>query len=395
MQFFLQQREISNVERLSENALRLTSELIRIRSDGSELGVAQHLQGLVESRFQRFSPDIQIQNFVENRANLFIRFGVPSVVFSTHMDTVAPDIQMNLLNPRFEDNGEVLFGRGACDAKGIIAAIIESSHYLLENGYSNFGLLFVGDEEQSHLGARAAATWLKNAEIEYLINGEPTEGMIAVGHLGGVKMRVEVAGVSSHSGSPQFGINAASRLRRLLSHWEDLALLGELGAHPQLGVSSMNVYDERILTGGDNMVPHSAEASFFARPVVTVEEFIALLQSCGDAYLDTLVSQERPHKSPSMYEALEATRFSLAQKPEYKSYDPWNSRLQVNGAQTVTMPYGTDLPYLQGLARVGCVLTGPGSIQSAHSDFEHITRTQMRAGIETYVSLAQSLALLL
>src|SRR5690349_17611944 len=105
-----------------------------------------------------------MQQAEERRPNVYARLGHPEVVFSSHTDTVPPFIEPS-------QDGEYIYGRGACDSKGIIAAMIQAAEALKEAGVTGFGLLFVVGEEAGSAGARAANT-IPN-DSRYLINGEP------------------------------------------------------------------------------------------------------------------------------------------------------------------------------------------------------------------------------
>ncbi|HEM48969.1 MAG TPA: M20/M25/M40 family metallo-hydrolase, partial [Caldithrix sp.] len=147
----------------------------------------------------------------------------PQVVLSTHMDTVAPFID-------FAEDKQFIYGRGSCDAKGIIAAQMKAAEQLLTGGYSNFGLLFVVDEEEISRGA-VEANKIPN-QCKYLINGEPTGNKMARGSKGSLRFKIITKGKAAHSAYPEMGESAIEKLLDILNdirniNWPGHDILGE------------------------------------------------------------------------------------------------------------------------------------------------------------------------
>src|SRR4029077_8220630 len=164
-----------------------------------------------------------------NRDNVFACWGDPVVTLSTHMDTVPPFFASR------EDN-EFIWGRGSCDAKGIIAAMIAAAEKLLAAGTRNFGLLFVVGEERDSAGARAAAAATPRGS-RFLINGEPTENHLALGSKGALRYEIKAHGKLAHSAYPELGHSAIHTLLEVLHDIRQIPL-------PQddlLGASTLNV----------------------------------------------------------------------------------------------------------------------------------------------------------
>src|SRR5256885_8438766 len=137
------------------------------------------------------------------RDNIFVSWGEPLVTLSTHMDTVPPFFP-------FREDAEFLWGRGACDAKGIIAAMIAAAEGLLASGTRNFSLLFVVGEERNSAGAKAAAANPRGSR--FLINGEPTENRVALGCKGALRYEITAEGKLAHSAYPELGDRKSTRL---------------------------------------------------------------------------------------------------------------------------------------------------------------------------------------
>ncbi len=274
------------------------------------------------------------------------------VVLSTHLDTVPPHIP-----PRLD--GGRLAGRGACDAKGIAAAMAVAAGRLRDAG-SPVGLLFVVGEETAHDGAHAAdaAQPRLAPRARALVNGEPTESRLALGTKGALRFVLRAEGRAAHSAYPHLGDSATRRLARLLVDLDALAL----PADPVLGATTLNVGG---LAGGvaDNVVAPWAEARCMARLVTPEAELRALL----DAWL--AAHPEGAGASITYGTTVPAVRLGT-----------------VPGFETGVMAYATDVP---ALGRWGTpYLFGPGSIHVAHTDHEFVDVGELRAAVDAYVRIA-------
>ena len=267
------------------------------------------------------------------------------LVFSTHLDTVPP-----YHPPRIE--GDRLIGRGACDAKGIAAAMICAATNLRAEGMAA-GLLLVVGEEAPHDGARAANTIRNSCRV--LINGEPTESKLAVGTKGALRCTITTSGKAAHSAYPHLGVSATSKLVALLT---DLELL-PLPSHPVLGATTVNIGG---LAGGvaDNVVAPSATARLMIRIVTPGEETIAILRQWlgerGVLQVETIVPPVLLGSVP--------------------------------GFDTDVVAYATDVPELSHWGTP--YLFGPGSIHVAHTDHEFIEIAELRAAVPAYERLAKA-----
>jgi len=275
----------------------------------------------------------------------------PRVTLSTHLDTVPPFIP-----PRVD--GDVLRGRGACDAKGIAAAMICAAERLRARDVP-VGLLFVVGEETAHDGAHAAnefARTIFGGEPDHsriLINGEPTESTLAVGTKGAMRVVVRVAGQAAHSAYPHLGRSATRGLVRLLADLDDLRLPRD----PLLGETTVNIGS---LAGGvaDNVMAPSAEARLMIRLVTRPSEVWKTIERWAEG------------------------RASVEQGPTVPPV-----RLGVlPGFRTSVAAYATDIPELSKWGRPH--LFGPGSIHVAHRDDEHVRIAELRQSVGEYERLA-------
>ena len=228
------------------NLFELTRKLIDIPSvTGDEKAVGEFLKEHLETRGYQ----VEMQEVEADRFNIIATTGhLPRVVFSTHMDTVPPFIVSS------EDETRI-FGRGACDAKGIIAAQIVAAEQLRSEGIGQIGLLFTVDEEMGSLGAQIANDHQAAHETMFLINGEPTDNRLAAATKGSLRVALKSRGRAAHSAYPEQGESAIEKLLDVLSDirscmWPADELLGETTCN----IGSIN--------GGTrpNVIPEAAEA---------------------------------------------------------------------------------------------------------------------------------------
>ena len=274
----------------------------------------------------------------------------PLVTLSTHLDTVPPYIAP----VRTETT---LTGRGACDAKGIAAAMICAAERLRDAG-AEIALLFVVGEETSHDGAHAATDAHRRGLVpttsRVLINGEPTESTLALGTKGAVRMTLRTTGRAAHSAYPHLGDSATLRLVRLLAELEGL----DLPRDDVLGDTTVYI---AMLAGGiaDNVVAPSAEARLMARLVGPVEDVVDALRHWAADRGDLEVGISVPP-------------VRLATVP---------------GLPTSVAAFATDIPVLTRWGQP--YLFGPGSIHVAHSDHEFIDIAELRRAVDAYEHIAQ------
>ena len=241
----------------------LTCSLVDIDSTtGREGDVARSLAALL----RRLGYTVSEQRVDEGRFNVLARVGTPRVTLSTHVDCVPPFF------PSRVESGRV-FGRGSCDAKGIVAAQIVASERLRAKGETRVGLLFLAGEERGSDGARVA-----NAAAEgnaYLINGEPTDCRLGLATRGAVRLKLSASGRAAHSGYPELGVSAIDTLIDALAELKHLPL----PADPVLGRTH---YTIGTIKGGvaPNVVSPEAEAELMFRTVsdaVDLRDAIATL----------------------------------------------------------------------------------------------------------------------
>ena len=326
----------------------LTRALIDINSvTPNELQVSAYLHDRLKPLTAKYGGEITRTEVEPDRYNLFARWGRPDIVFSTHMDTVPPFI------PSREDD-EYIWGRGACDTKGISASMITAIEGLLEEGVSNLGLLLVVGEEVDSVGARKAN---ENAPgSKFLINGEPTENKLALASKGALRLDIEANGKMAHSAYEELGDSA---INKLLDNLRALRSL-KLPEDPVLGPSTCSIGK---ISGGRaaNVIPDQAVANVMLRVVSDLEEFKKLVLGV----FDDRVTVTTPVQTPCVH------------------------MKAVPGFETSIVKYTTDIPKLTNWGRP--LLLGPGSILVAHTDEERVAKKDLLEAVELYKKLARQL----
>ncbi|MEQ1884213.1 MAG: M20/M25/M40 family metallo-hydrolase [Bryobacteraceae bacterium] len=283
-----------------------------------------------------------------NRYNVYAYWDAPVVTFSTHMDTVPPFF------PSREDD-EFIWGRGACDTKGIIAAMLIAVEALVAQGERRCALLFVVGEERNSTGAQAAAK--DNRGSKFLVNGEPTECKLVLGSKGALRYEIIATGKMAHSAYPELGESAIEKLLDALQRLRGI----ELPVNPILGKSTMNI---GTLQGGraPNVIPDHARAEVFIRLVDDGEATHKAVQEAVGG----------------LAEAREVLRIPAVHMEA------------IEGLDTSVVAFTTDIPEFKG-AWGRPLLYGPGSIHFAHTSEERVPKSELIDAIHVYQRIARQL----
>jgi len=322
----------------------LTKNLVNLASvTGHEKGCAEFVKAyLAQQGFQT-----ELMPVGRDRANVFATCGKPDIVLSTHLDTVPPFF------PAHED-AEHIYGRGSCDAKGIIAAQVAAAERLKKEGVKDFALLFLVGEETVSDGAREAN--LHPHGSCYIINGEPTENKLALGTKGFLRIDLRARGKMAHSAYPHLGVNAIDRLLDVLADLRKIPL----PVSPVLGPCTLNI---GVIAGGRaaNVVPDEAMAQVLIR----------------------IVENSAPLRRKIV--EITAGRCEL----ELVRDTPLLMMEKLDGYETDIVAFTTDLPSLNNWGRP--LLLGPGSIQEAHTEHEHVRKADLVAAADLYCRLVRDL----
>jgi acetylornithine deacetylase len=324
----------------------LTRKLIDIESiTGNEATVGNEIAGELAG----LGYEVERMPVEGDRFNVWATHPVqprPELVFSTHMDTVPPFIPSS-------ETPERIYGRGSCDAKGIIVAQIAAAEKLKAEGI-HVGLLFLVGEERDSQGAQTAN--LERRGAKFLINGEPTENRLALASKGTLRAEVVATGKMAHSAYPELGESA---IEKLLDALENIRKL-RLPVHATAGPSTLNI---GLIEGGraPNVIPDHASANLLIRLVGPTEELCRELTDAvsGKAQANFI---------------LEIPFMELGTVP---------------GVDTMIAAFTTDIPALTNWGKP--VLIGPGSIHVAHTEGEYIEKKQLAEAVDLYARIARHL----
>jgi acetylornithine deacetylase len=271
----------------------------------------------------------------------------PDVVLSTHMDTVPPFI------PASEDDSRI-YGRGSCDAKGIIAAQTAAALRLHDEGV-DVGLLFVVGEERDSTGALVANKQPRGSR--FLINGEPTENRLGAASKGALRVEVTAHGRMAHSAYPELGESAIDKLLEALRRLREMPL----PVNPEVGPCTLNI---GVIEGGraPNVIPDHARAQLLYRLVGSSEQLRRHIADTVAGLADVNISLEIP----------------------------FVKLRTVPGIPTMVASFTTDIPALTNWGEP--LLIGPGSIHVAHTEHEYIEKKQLIEAIDLYCTIARQLS---
>ncbi len=293
---------------------------------------------------------VELQPVSENQNNVIATLNdTPRVWLSTHMDTVPPFI------PPTED-AERIYGRGACDAKGIIAAQITAAERLREEGVMDIGLLYTVEEERSSTGAKVANEHPLAAKCEYMINGEPTDNDLAIGSKGSFRLKIKTSGKAAHSAYPEEGDSAIETLLDIL----DDVRRTRFQHDDFFGETTVNI---GTIGGGLalNIIPPRAEAGLLIRLTTNREPIEQTLENIirGRGEIEVLSCSE-----PVKLHAVEGFRQKVVR-------------------------FTTDIPHMPNWGKP--LLIGPGSILVAHTKDEFVLKNDLLMAVDKYIDLANSL----
>ncbi|MFI5179416.1 MAG: M20/M25/M40 family metallo-hydrolase [Vicinamibacterales bacterium] len=282
----------------------------------------------------------------DERFNILATGGETRVAFSTHFDCVPPFFPSRV-------DGDRLYGRGACDAKGILAAQVAAADRLRRAGETRVGLVFVVGEERGSDGARVAN--VVESGCRFLVNGEPTDSRLGLATRGILRLKLRAKGRAAHSSFPELGESAIDKLLDALVELRAIAL-------PCDDVLGRTHYSVGLISGGvaPNVVSPSAEAEVMFR---TVGDAAAVRRAV--APLEARVSIEHVLDVPPV------------------------KMTTVPGFETAVFPYTTDIPFLSAWGEP--LLFGPGSIHVAHTADEFVSIDELHAAADDYVTMARAL----
>lgn len=323
-----------------EDCVALTRALVDI---DSTTGREQEVAAFISRTLRERGWHVDEQPLADGRCNVIARIGTPAVVLSTHFDCVPPFFPSRI-------EGTRIYGRGACDAKGILAAQVAAAEHARLAGRTDVGLLFVAGEERGSDGAKAANTWPATSTL--LINGEPTDNRLGIATKGVYRARLTATGRAAHSSLPHLGESAIEKMLDALVALRE----AEWPVDPTLGETN---YSIGLMSGGvaPNVIPPNASAELMFR---TVGDYREVRDQLEDA-IGTCASIEDVLVVPPVH------------------------LKTVEGFDTAVFAYTTDVPFLTSWGTP--MLLGPGSITVAHTDQEFIEIADLEEAVRHYQRL--------
>ena len=320
-------------------------------TSGKERKVAEWLAERLPGMFPAANrPALHVEEVGDGTLNLLLTWGAPRIVFCSHLDTVPPYIE-----PSFAD--EVIKGRGSCDAKGQVFAIVEACKRLAEEGKTDFGMLLLAGEETGSWGAKAFAK--TDFKAEYLVVGEPTDNCMVSASKGPKSFDLKFTGEPFHSGYPQYGVSAVD----LFVEFVNALKAKDFGMDPVLGETTWNIG----LLHSDNpqniLSPELTCRLYFRTTFVSDEavcQWMAEASSVIPGLTGNLAVTARGGDTPARY---------------------WT----VEGLPSKSVAFGSDAPHLKNFTHKA--ICGPGSITVAHRDDEHVLVADLATAVEQYLAL--------
>jgi acetylornithine deacetylase len=324
----------------------LTRKLVDIDSTtGQEAAVAE----VLARELAQLGYRVERMTVAGDRCNLWATHPghpQPELVFSTHMDTVPPFVPSS-------ETADRIYGRGSCDAKGILVAQIAAAEKLKREGI-HVGLLFLVGEERDSQGAQIANQQPRGAK--FFINGEPTENKLALASKGTLRVELVARGRMAHSAYPELGESAIEKLLDALDNLRNL----DLSNHPKAGPCTMNI---GLIEGGraPNVIPDHARAELLVRLVGPTQQLRQQIISAVAGKAEA----------------------------EFKLEIPYMEFTTVPGIETMVAAFTTDIPALTNWGRP--LLIGPGSIHVAHTQGEYIEKRQLLEAVDLYARITREL----
>jgi acetylornithine deacetylase len=328
------------------NVVALTRQLVDIESTTGDEGRVGHF---LLQELRRLGYNVQRMVAEGERANVYATAPQqpnPAIVFSTHMDTVPPYI------PSSEDEQRI-YGRGSCDAKGIIAGQIAAAERLRQQGIY-VGLLFLVGEERDSLGAKVANQQANGCK--FLINGEPTENRVAIASKGALRVELTATGKMAHSAYPELGESAIDKLIEALHRLRSM----KLPSDPEVGPCTLNI---GAIEGGraPNVISDKAQALLLYRLIGPSENLRREITQTVGNLANVEFTLEIPFVRLRTFEKL----------------------------PTMVAAFTTDIPALTNWGQP--LLVGPGSIHVAHTPNEYVEKKQLAEAVELYCGIAKKL----
>ena len=368
-------------------------------TSGKERKVAEWLAGRLPGMFPAANqPALQVDEVGDGTLNLLLTWGTPRIVFCSHLDTVPPyipptfpegwqvsaghDENTSVIPGLARNLPETIKGRGSCDAKGQIFAIVEACKRLAEEGKTDFGMLLLAGEETGSWGAKAFAK--TNFKAEYLVVGEPTDNCMVSASKGTKSFDLKFTGVTFHSGYPKYGVSAVD----LFIEFVNALKAKDFGMDPVLGETTWNIGLVKSDNPQNILSPELTCRIYFRTTFVSdeavckwMEEAPALLKDgrSESAMTTSVIPDLTSSVIPGLTGNLTVTARGGDTPARY-----WT----VEGLPSKSVAFGSDAPHLKNFTHKA--ICGPGSITVAHRDDEHVALADLASAAEQYLALYRS-----
>jgi acetylornithine deacetylase len=362
-------------------------ELVHINSVNPDLDAKGHGEGAVADWVERFCDDHGLEHHrkpvKDQRANVFASLpGTQAdrkLLFVAHMDTVP--VQKDYAGDPFraERAGPRLYGRGSCDTKASLAAMLHALA-LVRKEKHRATIVVAGSADEEHLKLGAKAIARSGVRYDGCVAGEPTSLDVVVAHKGSVRWRVETRGISCHSSMPHLGINAITDMARVITAIEDMAKAFKDHPHPLVGPPTLTI---SMIEGGIEIttVPDVCRIHIDRRlcpgetPQQALAEVEAVIGRLKQQYPRLNARSLLPAREDPPLDDCSATAIAAAAA---------EACMKVGKTGTFRgVPYGTDCSQLNSVG-IPCVVLGPGSIDQAHTADEFVELEQVHKAVEIY-----------
>ncbi len=347
-------------------------DMLKIDStSGKEVGLADFLAERL------LTPHCRVEKFDvgDGTVNLLFSWGKPEVVFCSHLDTVPPYIP-----PTKE--GDIVKGRGSCDAKGQIFAMYEACKVLESKGYDGFGLLLLAGEETGSFGAKAFRE--QHPGAEWVIVGEPTDNCMASASKGTKSFEVTFEGKAFHSGYPEYGMSAIEMFNDFMNALRSICFPYD----EVLGNTTWNV-GKLISDNPQNILSDRLSCRVYFRTTFESDEMVCnVMKNIAGEDARLRFGRRRAQDGSDMV-AKEAAQWQKCMKVKAFGGDTPTRYETLEGFPAKPVAFGSDAPQLTNFRRK--ILCGPGSILVAHRPEEHIALADLETSTENYVRMYETL----
>ena len=352
--------------------LELFLDILNIDStSGKEAVLADYLAERLSAERNR----VVMSDVGDGTKNLFVAWGDPKIVFCTHLDTVPPYIA-----PSFD--GEIVSGRGSCDAKGQIFAMYEACKVLESRGYEGFGLLLLAGEETGSFGAKAFREHHPGAE--WVVVGEPTDNCMASASKGTKSFEVTFEGRSFHSGYPQYGLSAVEMFNDFVNALRSIVF----PLDPILGDTTWNI-GKLVSDNPQNILSDRLTCRVYFRTTFESDEMVCNVMKNIAGENARLRFGRRKVQDGSDIVAKDVAQWQKMMSVKPFGGDTPTKYEILDGFPSKPVAFGSDAPQLTNFRRK--ILCGPGSILVAHRPEEHISLADLETAIENYVRIYETL----